>query len=399
MFFLEKLSNQKRYHMVDIINVEIPKTVIGMGSVNSINNLVKEFRPEKILIITMEDLVKAELVNKVISPLTAAGRRPDVFEGCKPNAPSSSIEKCNEVVRNSNYDLLIGFGGGSAIDTTKIVSVMAPNSLSFQDIVSDKEMRKVISKIFIPTTAGTGSEWDEGAVALDESTGQSKWMVREEFFANAVVIDAEMTLGLPKKVTADTGIDALSHALEAYISPGANILSDMFAEAAIRLISENLRSAYAGDRESREARYKMSIAAAVGMKAQMLGGGSLAHALNSQVVVSHNCTHGAACSILLPYNMEFVMPAVAERLVKIAELMGEETCTLSTIEASNKAVEAVRRLSFDVGMPQRLSDVGVTEADLPKFADNLIGRIETLTYRSFRHIDREEIVQFYKSAL
>jgi alcohol dehydrogenase class IV len=157
--------------------------------------------------------------------------------------------------------------------------------------------------------------------------------------------------------------------------------------------------AYAGGSQAKEARYRMSIAAAIGMKAQMIGGGSLAHALNSQIVVSCNGTHGAACSILLPYNMKFVLSAVPERLGRIAELMGEKIDNLTTSQAAKRAIEAVRKLSKDLGVPQTLKEMGVNEADLDRFADNLIERLERLSYLGFRRIRRDDVIQIYKSAL
>ena len=150
------------------------------------------------------------------------------------------VEKCIKVARSGDYGLLIGVGGGSTMDTTKAVRAVAPDDMTPQEFFGGQEVSKVLPMILAPTTAGTGSEWDEGAVITDEPIGQKRWIIKDYFLADAVVLDAELTLSLPKRVTADTGMDALAHAVESYISPEANIISDMFAEKAIKLVSDNL---------------------------------------------------------------------------------------------------------------------------------------------------------------
>lgn len=387
--------------MSGIIALRIPSTIIGMGSTHSIANLVKEFKAAKILVITDEDIMKVGLINSIKLSLEEAGYKFDVFDGCRPNAPSSSVEKCSQVVKEGNYNLLIGVGGGSVMDTTKAVRVLAPNDMTLQDLFSGKEVNKVLPMILVPTTAGTGSEWDEGAVITDESIGRKRWIVRDYFLADVTVLDSELTLNLPKRVTADTGMDALAHAIEPYISPKANIISDMFAETAIKLVSDNLRLAYTRGSQATEARYKMSIAAAIGMKALIVASSSLAHALNFELSYKTHITHGAAVALLLPHNMQFELRAAPERFAKIAELMGEKVDRLSSREAAQKAVEAVKRLSKDVGMAQTLSEVGITEADIPKFVDNLINfrPLKSIQDVSLRNVSREDLVQIYTAAL
>jgi len=310
--------------MSGIVSLHIPHTLTGMGSSRNVSSLVREIKPSNILIITDRNIAGAGLIDNVKLSLEEAGYLFSIFSGCQPDAPSSVVDGCSQVVREGNYDLLIGIGGGSTMDTTKVASVLAPDGLTFQDFMSGREYSRTLPVILIPTTAGTGSEWDEGAVVTDEIAGQKRWIIKEEFLARGAVLDPEMTLNLPRKVTADTGMDALSHAIESYLSPGANIISDLLAEMAMKLIAASLRQAYTRGNEAVEARYNMSLAAAVAMKAAMLGGASLAHALNNEISMKVHVTHGAAVTILLPHVMQFELTAAPERFARIAELMGEE---------------------------------------------------------------------------
>ena len=194
-------------------------------------------------------------------------------------------------------------------------------------------------------------------------------------------------------------MDALCHAIEAYFTPKANILSDMFAETAIKLIASNLREACAKGAQVIEARYIMSIAASLAIKAIESGSG-LAHKMNSELVVKAHITHGAACTILIPHNMQFELEAAPQRFVRIAELMGEKVDGLSTREAAQKAVDAVKRLSKDVGMPQTLTEVGITEDDISGLVDNLFKfRLPMLQASTLRDVTRDNLVEIFRAAL
>ena len=206
--------------MNDILSLQLPKTVVGMGSVSSIGNVAKEFGASNVLIITDEGVVNAGLVEKVNASLEKAGLTVGVFDGCKADAPSETIHRCSEQARNGNFELLIGIGGGSVLDTAKAVSLVAPSAQNVQDFIGpEKEVGEVLPKILVPTTAGTGSEWTAVAVITDETDGKKKLIGRASYVrAEAAVIDPQLTMDLPQKVTAETGFDALSHAIEAYVS-------------------------------------------------------------------------------------------------------------------------------------------------------------------------------------
>jgi len=386
--------------MLDTISLRIPNTIIKMGGSSKISQFIKDIEPSKILIITDKGIVQAGLTSSIESSLKGAGYKFDIYDDCQPNAPSSSLQKCTKVAKEGNYDLLIGVGGGSTMDSTKAISFMTPDDMNLQEFFGGKKPTNVIPVILVPTTAGTGSEWDDCAVITDESIGEKKLIARKEFLAKGAILDPELTLNLPKKITAETGMDALSHAIEGYMTRNPNIVSDMFAVTAIGLISDNLRLAYAGGSQAAEARYNMLIASAFAIKAPTMALTSLTHHMDSELVMKTHIAHGAACGILLPHDMQFQLPAAMDRLAKIAEMMGVKVDGLPVDKAAQKAIEAVKQLCKDLGLPQTMGEVGATEADISKFADNCMeyrGKIITLSSR--REVSREDLVQVYRAAL
>lgn len=388
--------------MTDILSLQFPRTIIGLGSVYHIGDIAKDFGGTNVFIITDPGVVKAGLIDKIKSPLQKAGLRIGIFDGCKPDAPTDTIHECSEKVREGNYNLLIGVGGGSVMDTTKVVSLVSPSGKKAQDFIGpEKDVDKVLPKILVPTTAGTGSEWTAVAVITDETDGKKKLIGRAPYVrAEAAIVDPELTLGLPQRVTADTGMDALTHAIEAYVSCKATIIGDMFGEAAIRLISEHLRMAYAKGNKNVEARYNMSIAATLASGALQASHAGLAHCMDGLIVQKAKISHGAALSILLPYVMEFNLVAVPGKFTRIAELMGEKIDGLSIMDAARKAPEAVRGLCRDIGMVQKLSDVGISDADILQIVDDFVAIwIDLANLINPRDVTPADVERIFKAAL
>ena len=216
--------------MTDIIKVIIPNTIMGIGAISDIGEFAKTLLPSKILIVTDVGLMKTGVINAVTTPLEKADLKFDIYDGCESDPSISSIEKLSKQVKNAKYDLLIGVGGGSTMDTTKIVSQLAVDeNINTYDLINHKVVEKAISKILVPTTAGSGSEWSLVAMVSDEKADmQKKAVISIKNLPDAVIVDPELARNLPQKITADTGMDALVHAIEAYTSCDANIISDMF---------------------------------------------------------------------------------------------------------------------------------------------------------------------------
>ncbi|MFC1901652.1 iron-containing alcohol dehydrogenase [Chloroflexota bacterium] len=382
--------------MTQAFNVQIPLTSVGLGAVGSIGEMVKTFAPSKVLVVTDTGVVKAGILDAVRLPLQKGGYNFDVYDGCRVEAPVSVIEELGRKIKDGGYDLLIGVGGGSTMDTTKVASIMAATGLSVHDLLGGSVAEKAVSKILVPTTAGTGSEWSHVAVVTDDKTdGQTKVFATPKNFASAVIVDPELTLELPPKITADTGMDALTHAIEAYTSLRANVMSDMFAETAIRLIAGNLPLAYAKGKNT-EARYNMSFAASVAMHAVAMSSAGLAHSMNEPLGKKAHISHGMACTLLLPHVMEFNLSAGAAKFARIAELMGESVSGLPLPDAAAKSVAVVKRLAQDLGMPPKLDKGTLSKADIDEMAEDVyVAKGQMLAKTSPRPVSREDIARIF----
>jgi alcohol dehydrogenase class IV len=359
--------------MLKTFSIKVPYTLVGLGTVSSVGEIAKDLGATAAFIITDVGVVKTGSMDKIKTPLEKAGIRFGIFDKCKPNAPLSTIEECSRETVKGRYDLLIGVGGGSVLDLVKVTSIIAPNDLKVRDLLPPTKpiIKNVIPKILIPTTAGTGSEWSSMANITDETDGLKKLLHFSHLWADAAIIDPELTLNLPQNITAETGMDVLAHAIEGYASRMSTIVGDMFAEWAIKMVTDDFRPAYAKGNKHIESRYSMAIAASLAMKAAEINGTGLGHFIDSFVVSKTHISHGAALTILLPHVMEFNLVAVPHRYAKIADLLGEPIHGLSVTNAAYKSVETVRRISRDMGMVQRLRDVGITEADIPQLIDDL----------------------------
>ena len=358
--------------MAKVINIVIPRTTIGLGVINSLGDIAKGFSANKILILTDPGIVKAGIINTVKAPLDKIGLNYEVFDSCKEEPPIPVLKEISKKVKESNYDLLIGVGGGSVMDTTKIVSAIALSGMSINEFISIRYHVKIkgiiIPKILVPTTAGTGSDWSPNVVVYDHEKNKSYIVRAWELAANMVVMDPELTAKMPKRITADTGFDALCHAIEGYTSANANVFSDMMTGTAIKLISENLRQSYAKGQLNLEARYNMSIAAAMAMNGMAAAGGGLSHFISEFLGPKSHASHGTTLSTTLPAVMEYNVMANPARFARLAELMGEDISGLSAVEAAVKAPAAVRKLIKDLNLPSRITDIGINETDIPEIA-------------------------------
>jgi len=378
----------------------IPETLVGNNASNDLGNILSERNLHKTLIVTDSGVVKAGLLESIEMSLKSNGVHYLIFDGCEPNGPTDVIIECAEVVKKEGCDSVIGVGGGSAMDIAKTASVLVTNNEDVHNFIGrDKIKIPGLFKTLIPTTAGTGSEWSNAAIVTDARDGQKKPIFSRYIWADLVIIDPLMSLNLPPKVTADTGIDALTHAIEAYTGWKANTVSDLFAEKAIDLVSNNLRIAYAKGRKHIEARYNLCLAAAFGMAAHTSSSAGLVHSMNYPLTAKTHVSHGTALALLLPHVMEFNLPGCPGKYAKIAQIMGENIAGCSPMEAAQKSVEAVRKLCWDVGMPQHMRQVGFKKEFI---ADALDFLFEFQLYgmeNNARDVSREDIVRIYEAAL
>jgi len=382
--------------------VRVPDTLIGIGAVQNTGTLVKKLAAKKVLIVTDRGVAQAGLVDKVKRSLEEEGIELGIFDACEPDAPVNVIKSCAQFAKEGGYDLMISVGGGSTMDIAKVAAVVATaEDVAQEDInqyVPTKVPRRGLPKIHVPTTAGTGSEVSIAAVITD-TDGRKKAILSEYFFPEVAIVDPLMTLNLPPRITADSGMDALSHAIEAYTTVKASIVSDMFAEMTMKLVADNLRTAYSKGSENLEARYNMAIAAHHSSIALSTAGGAiLSHGMGYAIQMGIDCTHGVSCSIMLPHVMEFNMLTDQPRYAHMAELMGEKVEGLSLPDAAQKAADAVRQLSLDVNMPQRLRDIGVKKEQIPQLVDILFTYSPRHVSNNPHNCSREDAARIFEAA-
>jgi len=351
--------------------IQLPKRVVfGSGIADKIGGEAKLLGAKRTLIVTDETMEKMGLCDKVEKSLREVLEEVDVFDKVE-SEPTLAI--ADEIVRASkhNYDLVVGIGGGSVLDMAKLASAAAanPEQEASEFLGANKIKNPSVPKILIPTTAGTGSEATPFALVI--TNGKKKAIASSYNLADVVFIDAAFTATMPPRVTAFTGMDALSHAIEAFLSLGANPLTDSFALEAMRKISNNLEEAFShGD--NLNARMEMSLAAMLAGiafgNAGVIAGHAIAHAFGARYKVPH----GVSAALTLPYIMEYNAnaPTVGARMKEIATaLVGEKI--ESAEEAASKAIARVRSMIERLELPARLSDLDVPKEDLPELAEDV----------------------------
>jgi len=378
----------------------IPETWIGLDTRRQIAPMLRDRGLCRPLIVTDKSVAKHGLLEHVEDSLKGCGIEYGVFDKSLPNGPTEIIEECADVLRKEHRDSLLAVGGGSPIDIAKAASVLATNDEGIYDFIGrDKVKKPGLFKAVIPTTAGTGSEWSNSAIITDARDLLKKPIFSRFMWCDLVIIDPVLTLELPPKETADTGIDALTHAIEAYGAWKATVISDMFAEKAIELVSGNLRLAYAKGRKHIEARYKMCLAAALAMAAHTSSSAGLVHGMNYPLTAKTYVSHGTALAVMLPHILEFNSIACAHKSARIAQIMGETVDNCPPAEAALKSVKAVRRLCRDLGMPGTLTEIGFKEQDIDDALDFLFKYQTYAMENNPRDVTREDLRQIYKMAL
>jgi alcohol dehydrogenase len=279
-----------------------------------------------------------------------------------------SVDACATFVKEQGFDLIIGLGGGSPIDTAKCVSIIATNGGKTEDYLGIEKVPKAgLPKIFIPTTAGTGSEVTNVAVLSLKAQHTKKGIVSRFLIGDVAMLDPELTLGLPGAITAATGMDALTHAIEAYVSRFAQPLTDYFAIDAITRLGRSLRTAvhYGANINAREDVLTASLYAGLAFGSAATG---MVHGLAMPLGGLFNVPHGIANAVLLPHVMKFNLVAATERFGHIARALGEPIDGLSPRAAAELAITAVVALSADIGIPRYIDELGIPRKAIPAIA-------------------------------
>lgn len=341
------------------------KTLLGKDAVAQLGKEAKALNAKKALVVTDSGVVKAGLVEIILEALTKASISAKVFDKVEPEPPVRVVEACIAAIKADDYDLIVGLGGGSALDVAKGAAAIAPHGGKVLDYVGmDTIAGPGLPKILIPTTAGTGSEATRVFVMTDEADNTKKVVFSDFLMSDVAILDPMLTLSMPPAVTADTGLDALVHAIESYVSVNTTPFAEIFALEAMSLIAHNLPVAFAKGAHL-QARYNMLLAANLAGSAFTSGGLGAVHGLSYVLGTQYHMPHGRSNAIMLPHIMAFNRTANREKFAKIALAMGEATDGISLHEASEKSVAAVKNLLTSVGISFRLSDYGIKREDLP----------------------------------
>jgi len=386
--------------MLPVKTFRVPQVVItGSGSSKQVGEECKKLGLKKALIVTDQNLVKLGIPDGVKESLQQNGVEHATYDGVNSEPVIEHVQEGLEAFRGNGCDFLLAVGGGSPMDTAKAISAMATNQGSIEDYMGQGKIpergRPVIA---VPTTAGTGSEVTPFSIITD-ARRDLKMLIGSPFLTPAIaVVDPQLTLSLPQDITAATGIDALTHAIEAYVSVKVQPMSDVLALAAIELIAGNLEQAWS-DGKNLEAREKTMMGSLMAGMAFSNSSVALVHGMARPIGAYFHVRHGASNAALLGTVMEFSLEGNPARYARIAEAMGVKAGGLSELEAAQRGAEAVKKLIKDVRIPS-MQELGVGKEKLeqlaPKMSEDAIA--SGSPGNNPRQATREEIIELYKVA-
>lgn len=366
------------------------RVVFGPGAVANLGALAKELSLEKCLVVTDAGVTKAGIATRAIANLAGAGVKVLVFDAVEPNPSMETVVDASRLYQDGRCDGIVAVGGGSPIDVAKAVAVLATNPGELSTHIGvDKIANPLAPLLAVPTTVGTGSEVTTWAVITDLAQ-QKKVVLGSPLLApRFAVLDPELVLSLPAGLTASTGVDALTHAIESAISVFATPFTDGLAFEAIRLVATNLPAAVQAP--NLESRANMLYASTLGGLAFSYARTGLVHGMAHPLSSHCDVPHGMANAILLPHVLAFNAPACEAQLARVAEAMGVSP-------TAGSAIEAVHRLNAEVGIPPHLRQVGVTEASIPRMAQDAFesGNAQVVNPRK---PSLEDVIQLYREAL
>lgn len=382
--------------MYDIITIK--KIVAGPGAIDALGREVKNLQVEKVLIVTDKGVVNAGVVDKALKPLKKEGIKFEIFDEIEPNPKDTTVEKGAQYLRDTNAEAVIAIGGGSSMDAAKVIAALSCNKGSVEKYYDafnespdpfENQGKPVIA---VATTSGTGSEVTPAAMITDTKNNIKRLVVGWSIAPVVAITDPLLTLSLPARLTAETGMDALVHAIEAYISKSANPISDANAYHAIKLILNSIRKAYANG-ENVEARTNMMIGSTLAARAFANVGLGMVHSLGQTISGKYNAPHGLTMAVFLPISMEYNFMATPEKCADIAKIMGKNVSGLSTIDAARLSIEGTRELLNDLNIAEDIKSMGVTVESISVLAE--LAMKDNCTSNNPRSINTEGYKQLY----
>lgn len=371
----------------------------GPGARHELPGVIARLGYKKALVVTDKGLMKFGVAKKVLDELDGAGIPYEVYDDVKPNPTVTNVKNGIAACKAAGADFIVAIGGGSSMDTAKGIGIVC-NNPQFSDIVSLEGVadtkKKSLPIIALPTTAGTAAETTINYVIIDEEHQKKMVCVDPNDIPAVAIVDAELMYSLPKSLTAATGMDAMTHAIEGYITKAAWEMSDMFEIKAIEMIYKYLPIAVA-EPNNPVGRDGMAVAQYIAGMAFSNVGLGVDHGMAHPLSALHDVPHGVACAMLLPIVMRFNSVAAKEKYVEIAKACGVYRDGMTTDEAVEAACTAIEDLSKLVGIPQHLTDLGITEEDIPALAAQAIA--DVCTPGNPRDVTIDDITALYKQIL
>ena len=369
----------------------------GKGAIENIPNDLKARGKKKVFVCTDASLVKFGVSKKVTDLLDKAGIAYEVYSDIKPNPTIETVQNGVAAFKKAQADSIVAIGGGSAMDTAKAVGIII-NNPEFADVRSLEGVAPTkahaVFTIAVPTTAGTAAEVTINYVITDVEKKRKFVCVDTNDIPEIAVVDPDMMASMPKSLTASTGMDALTHAIEGYITKGHCEISDMFHLKAIELISHSLRGAVAGTDEGREGMALGQYIAGMGFSNVGLG---IVHSMAHGLSALYDTPHGVACAIILPYGLEYNAPVAGKRYRAVGKAMGVEGIgDMTDDEACRATIDAVKKLSADVGIPADLKGI-LKEEDVQFLSDSAFA--DACCPGNPRDTNVEEIKALYRSMM
>ncbi|MCX8031693.1 MAG: iron-containing alcohol dehydrogenase [Thermodesulfovibrionales bacterium] len=373
------------------------KVIMGLGSIDKVNEEIKERNLKNVFIVTDEGLIKSGIYDILINKIKKNAKKIDVFSDVPPDPPIETVYKCFDHAKGKKIDLIIGLGGGSALDIAKMLSIMFTNNDKIENFFGINLIKKRgVTKFLIPTTAGTGSEVTPIAILSDESEHLKKGVVSDYLLPDVAILDGELTRTLPPIPTASSGMDALIHAVEAFTSVNANDYTDYLAIKAMSLISNNLRMAWTNG-DNLEARQKMLEGSFLAGQAFANAGVTAVHAFAYPLGGEFHIPHGIANTVMLCPVLEFNMISNLEKFSKIADVVCPYGNYRDLKEKSLSAINFMRDLAIDLRLPVTLKELKVPYESLGKLAEGVM-KVTRLLANNPRKLSYQDAVSIYKKA-
>jgi len=374
-----------------------PEIIFGRGALSQVGESAIRLGANKVFMVSDEEVINAGWVERSLTYLKAANLQYEVFSNLTSNPKDYEVAEGLRKYNDSNCDAIMAVGGGSPTDVAKAIAILATNSGTIQDYEGiNKVNRPLPPMLVIPSTAGAGSEVTQFAIIVDKKRKLKMTIISRSLVPDIAIVDPEILQTKSARLTAATGMDALSHSIESFVSLASTHLTEVHALNAMKLIAGNLRESVAC-RTNMEAKTNMAMAslqAAISFSNAILGA---AHAMVHQVDGLLDTHHGESIASILPHVMEYNLIACPDKYKQIAEALGEDVTGLSIRSAAEKAIKAVRRLTEDIGLKKGLAEVGLKEECISKLSKNALNDACLIT--NPRDADQNNLAEIYRMSM